>query len=64
MPLFWLTKLSTEKFDSLTGVPLSVISFPIAAFKIVSLSLTFDIVVIYISVGLFGFILFAALWAS
>ena len=56
--------MSTEKSNSLIGVPLSVKGFPISAFKIVSLSLTFDIVVIYLSVGLFGFILFAALRAS
>ena len=64
MPLLLAYKVSTEKSDSLTGVPLSVIGFPIAPFNIVSLSLTFDIVVIYLSVGLFGFMLFAALCAS
>lgn len=67
VPLPCGLQISAEKSaGSLTGVPLFVTScFSLAAFKILSWSLTFDILItLCLTMGLFGFIFFGTLWVS
>ena len=67
MPLFFGLKVSAEKSaDSLMRILFYMtLSFPMFAFIILSLYLSFDILItICVSVGLFGFIMFGPLCAS
>ena len=67
MPLFFDLKVSAEKSaDSLMRILFYMtLSFPLFAFIILSLYLSFDILItICVSVGLFGFIMFGPLCAS
>lgn len=67
MPPLCGWKIFAEKSpDSLMGIPLYITGyFSLAAFKILFLSLSFDIlIIIWLSVGTFGVILFGTLWTS
>ena len=64
---FWAYKVSAEKYaHSHMEVTLCITDcFFLAAFKIEPLSLTFeDLIIMYVGVGLFGFILFETFAAS